>query len=93
MVALVKKIGGVNLIEFGDTDMEQDIANQIQTKWFKQNQFNNVIPTNPDEIEVYLDRGQARQLSQFFDSIIGILDKPRQLAISPATLAKDPTSC
>jgi hypothetical protein len=67
---LIRRVGGATLVSFRNEDTELELANRIAEAWLSENKYERLVATNEGEFDEFTDRGQARRLCQFFDSVL-----------------------
>jgi hypothetical protein len=66
----IKRVGGTTLVTFDDVDTQTQVAERIGAAWFARKDFQKVVPIREEQFAPFTDHGHARQLSEFFDTVI-----------------------
>jgi hypothetical protein len=70
VVEVISKVGGAALTTFDSQTAIGSLAESIYQTWFSDNSFDKIQPLDREAFEPYTDRGSARLLCDFFDSLI-----------------------
>lgn len=70
VVDLIDRVGGAVCVPFNENTSSVELAENISRKWFDSHHYENPVPLNEKEFLQHTDRGCARSLCHFFDSLI-----------------------
>tara|TARA_R110002073_G_scaffold56906_2_gene144979 strand:+ start:16776 stop:18059 length:1284 start_codon:yes stop_codon:yes gene_type:complete len=72
---VIDQCGGASLVTFSSKDSPPDIAKAISATWFQKQSYNTAQPFDQNAFDMFTARVQARQLADFFKTILSITDQ------------------
>ncbi len=65
-----RELAGATLVTYAEGESETQISQRISEMWFRQGKCDVVVALREEHLERFTDRGQAKLLCEFFDSLV-----------------------
>jgi hypothetical protein len=70
VVDVIRRVGGAQLVTFNEHTNDEQLSNSVYESWFNGNRFEKSCELDEVAFEPFTDRGSAKQLCDFFQSVI-----------------------